>query len=142
MAAVGPGRAAWVAVVAAFVWACGLVVAAFKLPVYGAAIYSSSGTPTGITSNTTLRATQTLVEVNGSIAAVEMAVPLIATLAVATALRFGVHRTPLALAWTSTGLLAVFNLLAMLTIGVMVLPVTGALLVACFLATRMYAAGA
>jgi hypothetical protein len=34
-------------------------------------------------------------------------------------------------AWTLTGLLAAFNLLAMLSIGVFILPITAALIVAC-----------
>jgi len=131
-----PGRLMWFAVVAAAVWAIGLVVAAFRLPVYGSAIYSSSATPTSISPETVLRTSQTLVEVNGFIAAVEMAVPLVATLVVAAALRAGVHRVTLALAWTSTGLLAVFNLVGMLTVGVLMLPVTGALVLACVMASR------
>ena len=83
-----------------------------------------------------MHTTQTLVEVNGPVAAVEMAVPLAATLVVALAFRSGVYRVRMLVGWTATGLLAVFNVLGMLTIGVFVLPVTVALVVACLLAGR------
>jgi len=136
MKPVGPGRGAWVAVVAAAVWSSWLVVAAFVLPVYGSAITTSSGTPATVSPETVAHASQTLVEVNGPFAAVEMAVPLAATLVVALAFRSGVYRVRMLVGWTATGLLAVFNVLGMLTIGVFVLPVTVALVVACLLAGR------
>ena len=128
----GPGRGAWVAVGAAAVWATWLVVAAFVLPVYGSAISPSSGTPP----DSAVHASQTLVEVNGPVAAVEMAVPLAATLVVAIAFRSGVHRVRMVVGWTATGLLAVFNVLGMLTVGVFVLPVTVALVLACLMTAR------
>ena len=136
MKPVGPGRGAWVAVVAAAAWASWLVVAAFVLPVYGSAITTRSGTPTSLSPETVVHASQTLVEVNGPVAAVEMAVPLAATLVVALAFRSGVYRVRMVVGWTATGLLAMFNVLGMLTVGLFVLPVTVALVVACSLAAR------
>lgn len=56
------------------------------------------------------------------------------TLAVGLALWHGSRHGALPLAWAFTGLLGVLNLVAMLSIGVFVLPVTAALIVAC--ATR------
>ena len=142
MKPVGPGRGAWVAVAAAAAWASWLVVAAFVLPVYGSTITTGSGTPTGLSPETVVHTTQTLVEVNGPVAAVEMAVPLAATLVVALAFRSGVHRVRMVVGWTATGLLALFNALGTLTIGVFVLPVTAALVVACWLAGRTARAAA
>ena len=62
---------------------------------------------------------------------ITLGLPLLMTLAVGCALWQGSRRGAIPVAWTLTGLLAVFNLLAMMSIGVFVLPVTAALIVAC-----------
>jgi hypothetical protein len=131
-----PTRGMWLALATAAIWAVALVISAFLLPVYGTATYVSSGTDTGI-SPVPVPITQTVVEVNGLVGVVAMAVPLMAALVVLAALRRGVHGVSLIVVWTATGLLALFNLLAMLSIGVLMIPATGALLVACLLATRV-----
>ena len=65
-----------------------------------------------------------------------LAIPLLVTLAVACGLWQGSRRAALPIAWTLTGLLAAANLLAMLSVGVFVLPVTAALVVACAKSSR------
>jgi hypothetical protein len=117
------GRVPAVALLAASAYGVALVVAAFVAPVYGTDSSSSSGQ--------TSQGSDTLVGVNGLSAAVMLAVPLLVTLAVGCALWLGTHRGALPLAWTITGLLAAANLLAMLSVGVFVLPVTAALVLAC-----------
>jgi hypothetical protein len=116
------GRVPAVALLVASVYAVALVVAAFVLPAYESDSSSSSG-ETGQTSDT-------LVGVNGLGVAVVLAVPLLVTLAVGSALWLR-SRWSLPIAWTLTGLLAAGNLLAMLSVGVFVLPVTAALVLAC-----------
>ena len=119
----GLGRAPAVALLAAAAYGVALIVAAFALPVYDSDSSSSSG-------GTSL-GSDTLVGVNGLSAAAALAVPLLVTLAVGCALWLGSHRWALPVAWTLTGLLAAANLLAMLSVGVFVLPVTAALVLAC-----------
>lgn len=116
-------RAPAVALLGASAYGVALVVAAFVVPVYDSATSSSSGGTT--------QASDTLVGFNGMSAAVLLAVPLVVTLAVGCALWLGPRRWALPIAWTLTGLLAAANLLAMLSVGVFVLPVTAALIVAC-----------
>jgi hypothetical protein len=100
-----------------------LVVAAFLVPVYDSDGFSSSGDTT--------QSSATLVGENGLGAAVVLAVPLLVALAVGCALWQGSRRGAVPIAWTLTGLLAAGNLLAMLSVGVFVLPLTAALIVAC-----------
>ena len=118
-----PGRAASVALLCAAVWALGLLVAGWLVPVYQSTSISSSGEQT--------RSTETLVGVNGPGVLIVLAIPLLATLLVAGALLVRPRRGALPLAWALTALLAGVNLLAMLTIGIFILPVTAALVVAC-----------
>ena len=117
------GRVPAVALLAASAYGVALVVAAFVAPVYETDSSSSSGQ--------TSPASDTLVGQNGLGAAVVIAVPLLLTLAVGCALWLGSHRGALPVAWTLTGLLAAGNLLAMMSVGVFVLPVTAALVLAC-----------
>ena len=110
------GRAPRVALVIGTVWALLILVAGFLVPVY-----SSGGGA----------ASRTLVAVNGPAVVVVLAVPLLVTLLVGTALVQRRHRWARVVAWVLTGLLATFNLLAMLSIGAFVVPVTVSLMVAC-----------
>lgn len=116
------GRVGRVALVFAGVYSLVLVVAGFVAPAYSTQGSSSSG---GVS-----RGSATLVAVNGVGVLLVLAIPLLLTLAVGAALLLG-RPWGRALAWTLTGVLAVFNVLALLSIGVFVVPVTGALAVAC-----------
>lgn len=118
----GAARAA--ALVVALTWSVALIVGAYVLPVY------SSDVP---------GAADTLVAANGNGVAITISVPLVITLTVGALLWRRRSRDAGAVAWTLTGLLAAGNVLAMLSIGVFVLPVTICLLVAC---TRGARAGA
>lgn len=117
------GRVTQIALAVAVLFGVGLIVAGFVAPLYSTEIASSSGEVT--------RGTATLVEVNGAGVMVVLSLPLVMAVAVGWALWQRRRRGAVALAWTLTGLLAVFTLLAMLSIGVFVLPVTAALIVAC-----------
>jgi hypothetical protein len=117
------GRVPAVALLAGAAYGVALVVAAFVAPVYETDSSSSSGQAS--------QGYDTLVDVNGLSAAAVLAVPLLFTVAVACALLLGSHRGALPLAWTLTGLLAAGNLVAMLSVGVFILPVTAALVFAC-----------
>jgi hypothetical protein len=116
------GRVPAVALLLGAVYGVALVVAAFVLPAYDSVSSSSSGG--------TSEASDTLVGVNGVGVALVLAVPLLVTLAVGCALALR-SRWSLPISWTLTGLLAAANLLAMLSVGIFVLPVTAALVLAC-----------
>jgi hypothetical protein len=124
------------AVAAAGIWALVLLVGAFVVPVYGTARYITSGTSADISPGP-VRLTLTVVDVNGLAGAVEMALPLLVTLVLGIALYRGVDRFSLVVAWSATGLLASFNLLALFGIGLLMTPATAALLVGCVMATRL-----
>lgn len=103
--------------VAAFVWSLGLLVAAVLVPVYSQTEASQSG-PT--------LTTATLVEVNGPRVLIPVALPVVLCAVAAIALRrkcMRGGRRSSAIAWGATGLLAAFALLAILSIGVFVVPV-------------------
>jgi hypothetical protein len=109
------GRLQRIALVSALVWAVGLIIAAVLLPAY----QSSTGSAT-------------LVAVNGWGVLLAAGAPLIAALVISSLLWRRRGRPGAgAITWVVVALLGCFNLLAMLTIGVFVLPVTLALVVAC-----------
>ncbi len=116
------GRAASALLLIAAVYAAALVVASFLAPMYTSTSRSSSGEVTHVPA--------TLVDVNGPGVAVVVGLPLVVTLAVACAL-WQHSRLAMVFAWSLTGLLVAFNLLAMPSVGVFVLPVTAALIVIC-----------
>ena len=121
------GRLERVSLVIAAVWGAGLLAAAAVVPVY-----SSSGTSSSSSSGTVTHGSATLVGVKGLGVLLVAAVPLVATVVVGGALwRRGSRPGAGVLAWTIAGLLAVFNVLALLSIGVFVIPVTACLFVAC-----------
>jgi len=118
------GRPEGISLAIALVWGAGLVVAALLVPVYQSSSVSSSGAVTD--------GSATLVSVNGWGALLVAGAPLAAAAVTGCALwRRAGRRGAGVLAWAVTGLLGCFNLLAMLSIGVFVLPVTIALVVAC-----------
>jgi D-alanyl-lipoteichoic acid acyltransferase DltB (MBOAT superfamily) len=106
------------------VWSAALLAFAF-VPTY-ATVWSG---PHG----STIRSTRSLVSVNGHFVLVVLAVPLVISVLVGLALLFSRHRVGLAAAWSLTLLLAAFNLLALLSIGLLVVPATAALVAACAL---------
>ena len=105
-------------------WGAGLLAAAVVVPMYSSSGASSSGSVT--------YGSATLVGVNGWNVLLIVAVPLLATAIVGGALwRRGLRRGAGVVAWTIAGLLAVFNVLALASIGVFVIPVTVCLILAC-----------
>lgn len=116
-------RVATVALSVATAYGGVLIAAAFIAAVYRWESVSEPGE--------LARGSQTLVGVNGPGAVFAAGVPLLASLLVAYALRLRSRRWAVPFAWTVTGLLAVFNLLAIASIGLFILPATVALIVAC-----------
>jgi len=116
-------RAGSIALLIAVVYSAALVVAGFLVPMYSSLSVSSSGE--------VAHGSATLVAVNGLGGAFVLAIPLLVTLAVWAALRHRAQRGAMPVAWTLTGLLAVFNLAALMSIGLFVIPATVALVVAC-----------
>lgn len=106
-------------------WAFGLalVVGAFVAPVYHSEGSSSSGATT--------HGSATLVGENGVGVGLIAGLPLVVALLVGGALCVRSARAGITMAWAITGVLVVFNVLALLSIGIFVIPVTGALVVAC-----------
>ena len=101
-----------------------MAVAALVVPVYQSSSHSSSGTMAA--------GSATLVGVNGWGALLVAVAPLAAAMVTGWALwRRAGRQGAGVLAWAVTGLLVSINLLAMLSIGVFVLPVTLALVIAC-----------
>ena len=111
------------ALVIAAVWGVAVVVVGFLVPMYASVTESSSGEQT--------QGTGTLVGVNGPGAVVVLGLPLLVTLAVGSALWQGARRGAVAVAWTLAALLAAFTVLSMASIGMLVVPIAAALLVAC-----------
>ena len=106
------------ALTGAALWSAGLLVFATTVPVYQ--------TETGSTSSHS----DTLVDENGMTILIVLAVPLAATLLVALALLIR-RRWALWAACAITAVHALGNAAALLTVGIVVLPVTAALVVAC-----------
>ena len=124
-----------IALVFAGVWSIGLLVGAVTLPAYQRQSATYSSTVVGPVSTTSSSAT--LVEENGSGALAVVAIPL----AICVGIAFGLWRRrrshrpgPGAPACVLSGVLLLFCLVSMLTIGVFVLPVAAALVTACVLA--------
>lgn len=118
------GRVASFALLLAAAYGIVLVVAGFLAPAY-------KWETVDATSGEVTQGSGTVVGVNGLGAMVVLGVPLLATVLVGCALWPHSRRGAVPSAWTLTGLLAGFNLLAMGSIGLFVLPVTAALIVAC-----------
>jgi hypothetical protein len=122
-------RTAATALSFALVWSALLVVGALVLPAYGTSSQSATtDTGTGAASTAPVTTgTETLVGVNGPGVLVVVGIPLIVTMLVAAALAFRRRR----LGWVLTSVLGFFTLLAMMSIGIFILPTTLALVVAC-----------
>ena len=121
----GPlGRLEQVSLAIAAIWGAGLLAAAVLVPVYASVGVSSAGAVS--------HGSATLVGVNGWRVLLVVGVPLVATAMVGGALwRRGPRQGAGALAWMIAGLLVVFNVLALASIGLFVIPVTAGLVVAC-----------
>jgi hypothetical protein len=117
-------RLEWISLAIALASGTGLVIAALLAPVYQSQSVSSPGAMTN--------GSATLVAVNGWGALLVAGAPLAAAVVTGYGLWRRAGRPGAGiLAWTVTGLLACFNVLAMATIGVFVVPVTVALFAAC-----------
>jgi len=126
----------WIALAVAAVWSVGLLVGAATLPAYKRVSAAYSSTVAGPLATT--ESSATLVEENGAGVLAFVAIPLVISGAIALALwrRQRVGRPGAGpFAWTVCGILLIFCLLAMLTIGVFVVPVAVALVVGCALAS-------
>ena len=130
----GLGRRTTIALLIAFVSSLGFLAAGLLVPVY--TVVSSGSGSAGFTETS-----KTLVAENGSGVVPLLAFPLLATVVVAVALLGRAHSSAVVLAWSVTGAVAVFNALAMLTIGIFLIPVTIALVVACAGVTAERSAG-
>jgi hypothetical protein len=118
------GRLEWISLAIALASGTGLVIAALLAPVYQSQSVSSPGIAAS--------GSATLVGVNGWSALLIAGAPLAAAVVAGYGLWRRAGRPGAGvLAWTVTGLLACFTVLAMATIGVFVIPVTVALFTAC-----------
>ena len=113
------GLAARILLILALAYSTALIAAGFLVPMYS----GSSSSSDGVTEETS----DTLVGVNGVNVLIVLAIPLLITIAVGIALRWGTSARRMGLAWTLTGGFAAFTLLAMMSIGVFLLPVVAAL---------------
>jgi hypothetical protein len=117
-------RPEWVSLVIALACGGAVVIAALLAPFYQSVSTSSSGTVT--------HSSATLVGVNGWGVLLVTCAPLAAAVMTAGALWRRAGRPGAGVtAWTVTGLLACVNAVALLSIGVFILPITAALVVAC-----------
>jgi hypothetical protein len=112
-----------------------LLIAAFVVPVYESATFTSSGDAGGAVTQVT-SGSATLVGENGWIVVLLLAIPLAATAVVGYALARRPPPRASAVPWTATGLHAALTLLRMLAIGIVLRPITAALVVACLNETR------
>ena len=112
----------------AVLWGLALPIVALLVPIYSGESTEMSGDGTTVTRESGA----TLVQVNGWQVLLTISVPLVAAVLVTGLLSLPRrHRWPLVLAFVVAGLLAAGTLLAMLSIGIFVLPVTVCLIAAC-----------
>lgn len=117
-----PRRIGSVALLVAALYSSGLIAAGFLVPVYSTQSVSSSGA--------VAEGSATLVGENGVNVVVVLVIPLLVTL-VAAGLLFSRRSWGLLVARILTAVLVVFNVLAILSIGVFVVPVTITLVIVC-----------
>jgi hypothetical protein len=116
---------------AAALWSLGVLVAALIAPVYSSVGSSSSGAFS--------QSHSTLAEENGLWVLLPMATPLLVTLILAALLHARQKRGQSGagtFGWLITGLLGAFALISLASVGVFVVPVAVALVVACAASTR------
>ena len=125
------GRPGALALSFSALWSVGLLLAAMFAPAYQSAGGGAANLP-GVSSSASASGSETLVAVNGWPVLLPVGVPLAATVLVGIALWLrGTRQWAGIAAWVITGLLACFNLLALASIGMFVVPVTAGLVVAC-----------
>jgi hypothetical protein len=117
------GRTAMYSLAVALGWSVAMWFAAFTVP-----IYSSDSTSSD---RSAPHSSLTLVGQNGLSAIVVVSIPLILALLVAGSLAFVPWPAGRIIAWTLTGLLVAFNVLALLSVGIFLVPVTLGLVMAC-----------
>jgi hypothetical protein len=116
-------RVMWTCLAFATLYGAGLVVAGFFAPAYDTVSATSSGA--------VVHGSATLVGENGPGAVAVLCVPLMLSVLVALALSWRSRTWAMRIAWVLTAALAVANVLALMTIGLFVFPVTIALVIAC-----------
>jgi hypothetical protein len=116
----------WIALASGLLWGVGLIAFAYLAPVYQTERTTRGGHVT--------RGTDTLVGENGGVLVV-FVVPIVATVLVGLALLLPSRRASLTAAWTLTAAAAVLNVLALLTVGCVMVPITAALVFACLAAS-------
>jgi hypothetical protein len=125
------GRAAFALSLLAALWGALLVAGALTLPVYSGAGSSMSCTSAGVCSTTSAsNESATLVGENGTTALAVVAAPLAAALLCALLLHRRCargSRAALVAAWALVGALGAFALVALLTVGLLVVPVVALL---------------
>jgi hypothetical protein len=97
------------ALLVARIYSVAIIVAGFFLPAYTSLSVTSTGE--------VKRVSTTLVGENGFGSVFVLSVPLVLTLAVGVALRLHAKRRAMAVAWTLTGLFAMFNAYSMPVVG-------------------------
>jgi hypothetical protein len=117
-----PRRIRKVALSFALVWSVAVLVAGFTVPMYSEETETSSGSISG---------TDTLVGENGSGIIIVLLVPLVVSILVTLCLMARRVRGAIVVAWILTAALCGLTVLALLSIGIYLLPVAGALMVAC-----------
>jgi hypothetical protein len=116
----------------AVAWGLTLPILALLMPVYAGESVETSSDGTGVTT----ASSATLVQMNGLWSLAMIAVPFV--VAIVVALVLWLRRPPAgpgAIAWILVGLLGAANVLALLSVGIFVLPVTVCLVAACAIRT-------
>jgi len=111
-------------------WSVLLIAGAILFPAYSA---TGEEVPSvgAVTQAPAAQSAVSLTGFNGAGPAAAIALPLLVTLAVGIALWLHSRRGAVPVAWTLAGLLAAFNLILMASVGLFILPVTVALIMAC-----------
>jgi hypothetical protein len=122
-----PSRVSSVALLFAAVYSAAIIVAGFVVPMYSSlSVSSSPASSSGSAPSSVVvsHGSATLVAENGLHVVFVLSIPW-------AALRKGAWRGAVRIAWALTWLLALFNLAALMSIGLYIIPVTVALFVAC-----------
>jgi hypothetical protein len=115
------------------VYSVALIIAGFIVPMEQT-VYSSAPSDSGTSASSSMvesHFTATLVGWSGLGVVFVLVVPLLVTLTVSAALWQRARPGAMAVAWTLSGLLAAFNIAALKTMGLFLIPVSVALLYAC-----------
>lgn len=125
------GRTTSIALVVAALASSLVLIGAFTAPVYSTAGVSGTLSPTGEMVEVVSEGTSTIAGTNGALGAGVVAIPLVATLLVSLLLWPAGSRGLRVAAYAVVALLGAFTILSLMSIGIFLLPVTVALLVAC-----------